>query len=118
MRFVADESVDRQIVNRLRLDGHQVWAVAEMEPGISDDMVLGLASREEALLLTADKDFGELVFRQRRVTSGVVLVRLFGLSQARKSEIVSAATTEHATELPTAFTVITPGLTRIRRQTF
>ena len=118
MRFVADESVDRQIVDRLRVDGHRVWSVAEMEPGISDEIVLGLTSREEALLLTADKDFGELVFRQRRVTSGIVLIRLFGLSQARKSEVISAAISEHTTELPTAFAVIAPGLTRIRRQTF
>lgn len=118
MRRVADESVDRQIVDRLRVDGHRVCSVTEMEPGISDEVVLDLASREEAPLLTADKDFGELVFRQGRATSGVVLVRLFGLPPARKSEIVSAVIREHGTELPTAFTVIAPGLTRIRRQTF
>jgi Domain of unknown function (DUF5615) len=46
MNFLADESVDRQIVDRLRQDGHMVWYVAEMEPGISDDIVLGLANRE------------------------------------------------------------------------
>lgn len=71
MNFVADESVDRQVVDRLRQEGHQVRYVAEMEPGISDDAVLELANREAALLLTADKDFGELVFRQRRVLLGV-----------------------------------------------
>lgn len=67
MNFVADENLDKQIVERLRQDGHTVWHVAEMEPGISDDVVLELANREVALLLTADKDFGELVFRLRRV---------------------------------------------------
>lgn len=59
MEFWADESVDR-----LREDGHQVWYAAEMEPGLSDEAVLALANREAALLLTADKDFGELVFRE------------------------------------------------------
>lgn len=55
MNFLADESVDRQIVERLRQDGHLVWYVAEMEPGISDDIVLASANQEAALLLTADK---------------------------------------------------------------
>lgn len=57
-----------------------------MDPGISDDIVLELANSEGVLLLTADKDFGELVFRLRRVSSGVVLVRLAGLSPIKKSE--------------------------------
>ena len=56
MKFLADEGVDKQIVDRLRQDGHSVWYVAEMEPGISDDEVLNLANRENAILLTADKD--------------------------------------------------------------
>ncbi len=57
MNFLADESVDKQIVERLRQDGHSVRYVAEMDPGISDDAVLDLADHEATLLLTVDKDF-------------------------------------------------------------
>lgn len=116
MNFLADENVDRQIVGRLRQDGHLVWYVAEMEPGISDDVVLDLAGREEALLLTADKDFGELVFRQHRLAPGIVLIRLAGLSPTRKAELVASAINRHSTELLRAFAVMTPGGIRIRRQ--
>jgi hypothetical protein len=42
MNFLADESVDRQIVDRLRADGHAVRFVAEMDPGISDETVLSI----------------------------------------------------------------------------
>ena len=66
MKFLADERVDRQIVDRLRQDGHFVLYVAEMESEISDVAVLGMANREDALLLTADRDFGEMEFRLRR----------------------------------------------------
>ena len=62
MKLLADEGVDRPIVERLRESSHQVWYVAEMEPGISDETVLDMANREEAVLLTVDKDFGELYF--------------------------------------------------------
>jgi predicted nuclease of predicted toxin-antitoxin system len=78
MNFLADERVDQPIVNRLRQDGHIVLAVVEIEPSISDDAVLARANEAEALLLTSDKDFRELVFRQRRVTVGVMLIRLTG----------------------------------------
>ena len=61
MKSVADESVDRQIVARLRNNRHSVWYVAEMSPSISDDEVLQLANKRTAPLITSDKDFGELV---------------------------------------------------------
>jgi predicted nuclease of predicted toxin-antitoxin system len=115
MNFIADEGVDRQIVERLRQDGHRIWYVAEMEPGISDDTVLDLANQKSALLLTADKDFGELVFRQHRLIPGVVLIRLAGLSPTRKAEIVTFTINQHTLELPQAFAVISPGVFRIRQ---
>jgi len=74
-------------VERLRDDGHTVLYVLEMEPSISDDEVIRRANQEFALLLTADKDFGELVFRQRRIVYGVVLIRLAGLSPQGKAEV-------------------------------
>jgi predicted nuclease of predicted toxin-antitoxin system len=106
--------VDHPIVERLRADGHDVLAVAEMAPSIPDETVLVRANQRGDLLLTVDKDFGELVFRQHRVTAGVVLIRLAGLSAGAKAGIVSEAIHDHGTELLHAFTVISPGMIRIR----
>jgi predicted nuclease of predicted toxin-antitoxin system len=85
-----------------------------MAPGITDDAVLELANRQRAPLLTADKDFGELIFRQRRLAPGIVLLRLAGMSSAGKAELVAATVEEHLEELTGAFTVIAPGAIRIR----
>lgn len=115
MKFVADENLDAEIVKRLRQDGHTIWYVAELERGISDDAVLYLANEQDAPLLTADKDFGELAFRLRRITSGVILIRLSGLSASRKAEIVSNAITQHTHELLGSFTVITATTIRVRK---
>lgn len=71
MTILADEGVDREIVLRLRDDGHDVTYVAEMDPGISDEVVLARANAQGAILLTQDKDFGELVFRQRLSARGL-----------------------------------------------
>ena len=116
MKFLADECIDRQIVDRLRDDGHTVLYVAELEPGISDDEVLNLANKEDAILLTADTDFGELVFRQEKVAYGVILVRLAGLLSVDKVEIIADAIEDHLAEFPRSFTVIMPDNVRIRRK--
>ena len=65
-------------------------------------------------MLTKDKDFGELVFRQRLASFGVVLLRLNGLPPTRKSAIVAAVIAERSVEIVGAFTVISPGQVRIR----
>lgn len=118
MKFLADESIDKPIVERLRKDGHVVVHVAEMEPGIPDDEVIRRANQRSALLLTADKDFGELVFRQGRIARGVVLVRLAGLSSQSKSEVVARAVEKHGNELARSFAVISPAGIRIRKGLF
>ncbi len=118
MNFLVDEEVDRQIVDKLRQDGHSVLYIAEMAHGIADDEVLDIANEHGALLLTSDKDFGELVYRQGRLTSGVILIRLVGLSPSRKAETVGSAIGQHSEELSSAFSVVTPATVRIRRANY
>ncbi len=114
MKLVADEGVDRPIVARLREDGHEVDYVAEMAPGIDDDQVLSHANRRQALLITTDKDFGELVFRQGKLNAGVLLLRLAGLAPDQKAETVSGALRAHGTEMESAFSVLSDRMLRIR----
>jgi len=117
LKFLGDENLDWQIVERLRLDGQEVLYVVEMEPGIADDEVLNLANNEGAIILTSDKDFGELVFRLCRIAAGIVLIRLFGLSPNDRAEIIANAINQHADELLGAFTVISSKSIRIRKMT-
>ncbi|MCI0722504.1 MAG: DUF5615 family PIN-like protein [Acidobacteria bacterium] len=111
MNLLADESVDRPIVDRLRQEGYDVAYVAELSPSVTDNAVLQQAKSRNALLVTADKDFGELTFRQNRV------LHVFGLSAAAKADMLVGLLRDHADELPGAFTVLTPGAVRIRHLT-
>ena len=116
MNLFADESVERPVVERLRQDSHDVVYVAELAPSITDDEVLRNANDRSAVLVTGDKDFGELVFRQGAIHSGVVLLRLAGLANATKGEIAAEVCRLHAAELIGSFTVISPGQVRIRHR--
>jgi predicted nuclease of predicted toxin-antitoxin system len=98
------------------MDGHQVSYVAEETRSVSDGTVLHQANATHAIVVTTDKDFGELVFRQRRATSGVLPIRLAGLSARRKAWVVAEALREHGHEMPHAFTVVSPGMVRVRRE--
>jgi predicted nuclease of predicted toxin-antitoxin system len=77
VRFLADESFAGVAVRALRALGHDVVWVREQRPGVADDGVLAWAAEDKRVLLTFDKDFGELVYRRGREAScGVVLFRI------------------------------------------
>lgn len=76
MKLLANENFPRVAVEALRAHGHDVlWARLEM-PGDDDATILSRAQSEDRLILTFDKDFGELAFRHGLPsTSGVILFR-------------------------------------------
>ena len=85
MNFLADESVDPPIVKFLRENNISIEYILEIKTGITDDQVINLANQKQRILITADKDFGEVIFRHKKISSGVVLFRLAGLSNKDKS---------------------------------
>lgn len=114
MKLLSDESVDFPIVERLRADGHEVEAIAELSPGLPDRQVLARAVSAGVVLLTADKDFGDLVYRDHLPHTGVLLIRLSGLDETAKCDLVSRIVSERGSELTDAFCVATPELLRLR----
>jgi len=116
MNLLADEGVERQIVESLRQAGHEVPYIAELEPGISDDVILAQANKGQFLLVTLDKDFGELVYRQGLLHTGVIMLRLAGLQPETKTTLVTQVIQQRGPEMVNAFSVISPGSVRIRKQ--
>jgi predicted nuclease of predicted toxin-antitoxin system len=115
MMLVADESVDFNIIKSLRQQGLDVFAIFEEQPSITDEEVLSIAVNSNALLITEDKDFGELVFRLKLPHCGVILLRLGTIPTAQKGELASRAILVHLTELTNAFSVFDGQMLRIRR---
>jgi len=113
MKFVADESFDFPIVTALRASGHDVYSIKEQSPRMEDDKILKIANEQKRVLLTCDKDFGELVFRLKLVSSGIILIRLPELSNQKKEEITLQCVTQHEETLKSSFCVITSGKVRI-----
>ena len=115
MKFVADEGIDKEIVKSLRFTGHDVYYIAESAPGSTDEKVLHSANKDDRILITRDTDFGDLVFRDRMVHSGIILNRLHSLTSEEKAQIVVGVIRRFGEDLLGAFTVIQPDKVRIRR---
>jgi predicted nuclease of predicted toxin-antitoxin system len=76
VRWLADECIDTGSISHLRAAGHDVLYVAELAPSVSDAEVMARARIEQRILLTEDKDFGDLVFRRGLPVPGIVLLRI------------------------------------------
>jgi predicted nuclease of predicted toxin-antitoxin system len=114
MKLFIDENVSRLVVERLRLDGHDLTLAQTVAVGRPDSELLALALQVGAVILTEDTDFGELVMREQRPSAGVILLRLSGLARALQPDYIAQTLTTHAAALPGAFTVVTPTTVRIR----
>jgi predicted nuclease of predicted toxin-antitoxin system len=77
MRILTDENIPLLAVHALRTAGHDVHSIRESARGISDIEIAEIGLREDRLILTFDKDFGEIVFRHHgNIPAGVILLRI------------------------------------------
>ena len=113
MRFLADESCDFAAVRALRAAGHDVVAVSEVARGAEDSVVIQLARAEQRVLLTEDKDFGQLVFAAARQSSGVVLLRWPVSARGTLGAALIEFVATQGDSLTGSFAVIEPGRARV-----
>ena len=114
MQFIVDESAGTAVAEYLRSIGHDVSVVAEATPQASDQDILTKASTEERILITNDKDFGELIFRSGWSHHGVLLLRLRNENSTNRVNVLKAVLEEYADRLAGHFTVATESGVRIR----
>ncbi len=75
-RFLADENIPLEVVFKLEEKGLDIKSMSFLNPGADDTIVLDIANREKRVLITFDKDFGELIFKRKLRSSGVILLRV------------------------------------------
>jgi predicted nuclease of predicted toxin-antitoxin system len=114
MKFLADENVARRIVEWLRARGDEVLYAAEECAGEVDAEWLRRAEAEGRLLLSSDKDFGELIFRDGLNSHGVILIRLEKLSMDARLERLAQVWSVVQANPAGCFIVITPRRVRVR----
>jgi len=114
MKLVADESVDFSIVKNLRTLGFDVLSISESHSGISDAMVLQLAFEKQQLLITEDKDFGELAHRMKMEHAGILLIRMNDLPRSERILKITTAIETYYPILLNKFSVLSANGLRLR----
>jgi Domain of unknown function (DUF5615) len=112
MRFLADESCDFAVVRALRKAGHDVVAVAEISPRAEDSDVLERALKGKRVLLTEDKDFGQLVYASAASAGGVILFRFPAGTRGSLPKAAVDLVRLKGEDLARLFTVVQPGRVR------
>jgi predicted nuclease of predicted toxin-antitoxin system len=114
MRIFADENIGAEIVRQLRDDGHSVSWIVEGTRGSVDPDVLAEALESNSLLITNDKDFGELVFSNHLHSAGVLLLRIHNLPYKSRASKVCSLIRSDGDSLLGQFSVLTPAGLRSR----
>jgi predicted nuclease of predicted toxin-antitoxin system len=114
MKIMVDECCPPYVVEGLRQDGHDVLYVASDFPGLADADILGHALEEARVVVTEDRDFCELVFRDNKPTYGIVLMRIHHSKRSEKARRARYLFAEYADKLPHAMTTLTLNNIRIR----
>jgi predicted nuclease of predicted toxin-antitoxin system len=117
MKFLLDENVDARLKTHLTQLRHDVTRVGTDYPRrLPDRDVLSTAQAEDRVLITNDRDFGELVFRLRQPHQGVILLRLGDYAPlATKIQRLNDVLTRYGDQLE-HFIVVTPRTIRVRRR--
>ena len=110
----ADEGLDAPLVTLLRKEGYPVIYAAEEMSGASDTEILAKAKAVNAILITKDKDFGEMIVRHQMNSNGVILIRVEKLNSEANCLYIIRLINKHASELAHSFTVIQEDKIRIR----
>jgi predicted nuclease of predicted toxin-antitoxin system len=114
MRLVLNENITGTVTAELRSRGHDVLSVKESMRSEADDVILARAQREERIVVTHDKDFGELAFRYGLPAScGVILLRLSGFEPATDNQRILDAL-ESRSDWAGHFSVVTDDRIRMR----
>ncbi|MBI3103669.1 DUF5615 family PIN-like protein [Candidatus Daviesbacteria bacterium] len=91
MKFITDENLGIQIPQFLKNLGYNVISVIDVALSKPDPDILNIANEENRILITTDKDFGELVFKEKLIHSGVILLRLKDESVPNKKKVILKA---------------------------
>lgn len=114
-KFLADESLEYSIVLWLRELDYDVISVAEDFPSVDDEKVLEKAVQENRIIITNDKDFGDLVFLNRLPNKGIILLRFRTEEVGTKIKFLKSFLENYSDKIINKFTVIDESKIRIRR---
>jgi predicted nuclease of predicted toxin-antitoxin system len=107
MRFLVDECTGTKVALWLRQQNYDVFSIFDEARGISDDEIIDRAVSEDRILITNDRDFSSKIFRDHRLHSGVIFLRLEDERAANKIAVLGRLLANYSDNIEGKFVVVT-----------
>ena len=116
MKFLVDECTGPAVAEWLSQKGFDVYSVYSQHRGMRDEDVLNKANAEDYILITNDKDFGEMIYRQQRPHKGVIFLRLSDERYSNKIRLIDSLLENYLDRLANSFVVVTETRVKFARR--
>jgi predicted nuclease of predicted toxin-antitoxin system len=113
MQFLVDECVGSSVATFLKNQNHNVFSVFDQWRGATDDDILEKCLIEKYILITSDKDFGEMIYNQQKPHHGIILIRCEPNKFSKKIEVLEKLLRNYFDKLENNFVVVTNNKVRI-----
>ncbi|HDR51420.1 MAG TPA: hypothetical protein ENN90_07340 [Mariniphaga anaerophila] len=114
MKFLADENLEYSIISFLRERDIDVIAVRDILKGVPDAEIINYAFQNNLIIITSDKDFGELTFRLRKPNHGIVLMRIAEDIPEEKADLLCKSLQKLGDKVMNKFVVVEKNSIRVR----
>jgi len=115
LKFLVDVGVGRTVEEYLKQKGYETKTVRDIDPRMDDEKIIRMAVSENRMIVTMDKDFGELVYHFSMKHSGVLLLRLEDAASSEKLKVIKNIMTNYADKIRNCFCVFQNNKFRIRK---
>jgi predicted nuclease of predicted toxin-antitoxin system len=116
LKFLVDVGVGKKVEEFLHKNGYDVLPVRKINPRMSDPEIIDIAAKDNRIIITMDKDFGELVYNSGLIHKGILILRTENCSGDKKVKILSEVLINYSSELEENFCVFSKDRLRIRRK--
>ena len=114
MKFLADENLEYSIISFLQEKNFEVVAVRDIMKGAPDSEIINYAFENNYVIITSDKDFGELTFRLQKPNRGIILLRFPEDNATEKAKILWTAIKKLGNDVINKFVVVEKNSIRVR----
>jgi len=115
LKFLVDVGVGKKVEQYLKDEGYDTKAVRDIDPQMEDKDIICIAASEDRMVITMDKDFGELVYHSLLQHSGVLLLRLENATALEKLQVVRNILLTYSNQIKNCFCVFQNNKFRIRK---
>jgi predicted nuclease of predicted toxin-antitoxin system len=116
LRFLIDVGVGKKVEDFLDKSGYDILSARQINPRISDSEIIDIAAKDNRIVITVDKDFGELIYNSGLMHKGILLLRTENCNGDKKVRILSEILRYYSEELKENFCVFSKDRLRIRRR--